>query len=501
MSVEFRHDVAPGLPLALTYLLAQQQAQQRQQPPAVTTDPVQQAALQQLLQSIGGQQGGAMPANGTSQRPSPAGFDPLEKYKIDAELAARRATAGATWLANQGAQASDFMRDQTKQWAARDIATQESQDALTKAEMGWQASAREQQAKFAHDQTMAAMQSNLEQANKLTQLSPGVIDPGQYADVQERVRRNQEVLTLPEQAARQKLMEGIAAGDPEAIRRGLAEGVLYFSPEQKTYIRQLQESMSALDRNQQLTPAEKAEARARLAEEIHSVMPMQTPVEKLPSGPLEEFSKNTVTVPHQGGGPPLTYKKTFRNGVEGYELDDSSAADLKRWNDQQLELWKKENGIDIEDPAIKQQEMQMKQQEHQTKMFASVLEAKTKAIQGIQDLQMQIITAKTNLIAAQATPDATDDTVAQAELDLINGQIKSLWGQLGYYDQLMEQAKSGKENPATPLASAAGMPPQGVTSEMYPGQQLPEGGPPEWYLQLPSGSKYTDPNGVERVKQ
>jgi hypothetical protein len=338
MPVTIQHGNAGGYEAAISFLIGLNQQRTRQEQEAAAAAQRQQQFDAQAQAQVVAQ---AQAAAALGQRADEADqHAALQQYEIDQRTGAARAAAGLNFINNQqrtaiaaaGQQANidaNFANNQDRQNAALINA----QTDLMKAQ---QAEQRQQE--------NAELQANLQLRNDLIENTPAMLDPTAMAQAQANIQANQHALTAPGRYENQMIREGIAKGDPEAIKAGLSRGLLYYSPEQKTRIKQLKNALSQVTIDPKLSPAQRAIAEAQLLRELNSIRPMEADEE--PLVPIEQIQRETVTMPHQDGGPPITYKRTYRNGREGWEPDKFSVIDRQRWNDQQFEMWKQQRGIE-----------------------------------------------------------------------------------------------------------------------------------------------------------
>lgn len=454
MPIELRNDINPALTGALQYLLSQQQqrnqqAAQNQESNKQFLDAINAAAQQ----AMGPQQAyGAVSPDGMAPgQPQPSGGGGLRPNAAGMRLAEQQNALGAQFAQQASGRMHDLARDQ-----------QNFEQQLISNEQQFAHQGQQQQQQLANQEELAAYNTQLElyQKNQQHQIWN---DPVSLAEAQKRINAQGEALTAAEREARKTLMEGIAKGDPGAIESGLREGLLYFSPEQQTLIRQYKEQLSAIDQDERLSEADKFKARMMIENKLAAIRPMETPLDKVPPTPMEMFLKNHQTIPGKNGGPDLTYRKIVRNGEEVWELTKESELALQSHLKQQEALFNKEHGIDQKhNPEELQQKLEFDRQKNAMAVHKEAMSAKTALLSQIGDLNVKIITAKANLKAAQATPDAADDSEAQMALSELQVQIQPLQLELQRYDQIMAQAAQVFGSPQQPHNA----PPQGMADSL-----------------------------------
>lgn len=501
MSIVIGHERNHTVDAALAFLIAQQQAAQQRaaQQPQVQIPTYQElVAMSQAQQPPaaagvpsgpgGGGGGSAYPRGGTS---APA--EPQQRSGLRPNL------AGLRFIEQQNQIAAGFANQQNQ--ALHDQALTDRQLQVQQMEM--QQQAQNAAAIDMRQQLMAEEQANLQQRNKLMQTAPGVIDPDTLMGTQARVQSNRELLTYPARQARQKLLESIATGDPEAIQEGLRQGLLQFSPEQQTRIRQLREAMAQVDLDPSLSPAQRAIASRSLAEKLNAIRPMEVPSDQQPKDPLEQYHEGTITYPHETSGIPITKQRVIRNGEEKWELTDESKEDLKIWGDKEVKKWEQQNGYGANDPEIKRQEHEFKQKEQAIKLYTQLQSAKMETQKQLNDLRLSLLDAKKSLAVAAATADGgVDDAEAQAEIDRLMLETHAHEANIQRYDMMMPDLNifGGMSSTGAPGQAMGGDTGMGSFGAQVPPQPAASSGPPAWYTALPSGATYTAPDGTQRIK-
>jgi hypothetical protein len=383
MGILVKNDIDPALGAMISFLttqhanIAQQQAAQAAEAERQRQlqDAARQAAAQQALAAAaqaanagnqgapqqGGQQqqvvagagggaggrggsggaGGGTSGGGGGGAGGSASHDDTARYIADREARAKMSAAAMGFLGQQSHAAGVA----SAAGSNADARLYGQQAISQRAALNNAAQLQRAQITAANQQQLAEINKNLQQRNKLMQTAPGIIDPQQTVDAQSRIQANQDALSYPARQARQKLMERIAIGDPEAIQEGLSQGVLAFSPEQQTRIKQLREAMSQVDIDPSLSPAQRALAERNLSEKLNGIRPMEVPGNEQPVDPIEQYHRGTITFPHPTLGIPITKQKVVRNGEEQWVLTDESKADVEAEHKRREKQWEHDTGM------------------------------------------------------------------------------------------------------------------------------------------------------------
>ncbi len=385
MPIVRRNDIDPGLLASVSFIAAQNDHTARQQAAADEEARRRQEAAEQLLQQLaqGAMQqpqapqppqpppGMAMPGTpgappvhpgpppGPGQGPAapagPAGPAPIsdrdatQRYLADRQAGSRLGAAGAAFLGHQAAAGAATAAAGLRAGAqlAGQQATADRQ--LATARIGLQ---KQQQSALAAQQ-LAEMNKALDQRNRLMRTAPGILDPAQISETQARINANLDALSFPARQARQKLMERIAIGDPQAIQEGVAQGVLAFTPEQQTRLRQLKEAFAQVRIDPRLSPSQMAIAERNLAEKINAIRPMEVPPSERQLTPEEQYRKDTIHDVDQVSGLPVKYHYKMRNGSMERIMDDDSKVHLDNWAKKDLAKWEMDNGKHHEEAKTK----------------------------------------------------------------------------------------------------------------------------------------------------
>ncbi len=325
---------------ALSFLIGQDQhaQQQQQQAAALAAQQQQQDAAQQAAEAQQAQAAAELQQRGQIADQQAAN----QRYEIDRRSGSARAAAGLSFLANQSHDAASFAAQQDQSSTQQAIAArQQAHDMFAAQQQAQNALAIDQR-----QQALAEEQANLQQRDKLMQQAPGVMDPNQTADIQSRIAANQDALSAPGREDLQKLREAIATGNPAAIQEGLSRGLLEFSPEQQTRIRQIREAMAQIDMDQSLSPSQRAIAGRQLAERLNAIRPMEVPSNQQPKSMMDQFNESTMTAPHPTLGIPITWQKSVsRNGTQEWVETKGSMEDIKAEHARRAKQWDLDHGV------------------------------------------------------------------------------------------------------------------------------------------------------------
>lgn len=125
---------------------------------------------------------------------------------------------------------------------------------------------------------------------------------------------NKRLLGIPQQAFEEELLQKAAAGDEEAVKMGVAAGILGFSPQQKEEQAKLRAAMAEVESNPTLHPMDRARAQRDIAARLAAIRPQPVPGdERTPT--LEQQLQQSIgiwTDPTTGKQYPMTLN---RNGV------------------------------------------------------------------------------------------------------------------------------------------------------------------------------------------
>lgn len=355
MPIVQSHEPNPSLEAALAFLAGQQQhAQQiqaQQQQAAEQAAREQQASLAQRQAAIQQQQqalaqqprpGAALAAADPQQQAAVAQPAANQRFQPDPRAGSARAAAGLAFLTSQSHDAAAVAAQQNQSSTQQAIAErQAAHDAFA---------AQQQQANqlaiMQREQEQAELQANLQQRNKLMQNAPGILDPDQIANAQSRIAANQDALSAPGREELQKLRDAITTGDPAAIQEGMRRGLLAFSPEQQTRVRQVREAMAQVDMDQTLSPAQRAMAQRQLAERLNAIRPMEVPSDQQPKSAIDQFHQDTMVVPHPTLGIPITWQRSVsRNGTQEWVETKSSMEDIKAEHERRGKQWDIDHGV------------------------------------------------------------------------------------------------------------------------------------------------------------
>jgi hypothetical protein len=279
------------------------------------------------------------------------------------------------------------------------------------------------------------------------QTAPGILDPDSTANLQSRIQAHQDALSYPARAARQKLMNAIAAGDPQAIQEGVTQGLLAFSPEQQTKIRQLREAMAQLDIDPSLSPAQRAIGERGLAEKLNAIRPMEVPSDQQPIDPIEQFHQNTITMPHPTLGIPVTRQRVVRNGEEKWEETKESLEDIKAEHARRAKQLEAENPAHIE-------EAKAKRAQAETETRRKIFDAKIAAHAKVFDLKTKLVERKQAMRDAQLTPQKEDDEETKKAVKEAEDAISTLESEIENFDRAMPSGSAGQTPAPDPQADA-----------------------------------------------
>jgi hypothetical protein len=415
MAVVIQNETDPGYGPAIAFLSGQQQYLQQQQ--AQGPSPVEQAALaamqaaadqQAAQQQLPGMPGAAPVAVG------PGGYGGHH---------GGGGGDGAAFLAQQSHAAGLASAEQ----ARADALAQHQQAIAERQAAAQQAKLQQQQQQQVNQQQLAELNANLKYVNQVKKTAPGLLDPAQIASVQSKIQANQDALTYPARAARFKLQQAIATGNPDAIKEGLAQGLLSFTPEQENRIKQLKEADAQIDLDASLNPYQRSIGHRQMADKLAGIQPQMVPDHQQPIDPIEQYHKDTITLPHPTLGIPITKEHApARNGEEGgwritkESLEDVKAEYKRRDNEHKLDLHASET-------AAKQAQAQI---DHQSKLITAKINAHTKLFALRQQL------AQAQIDAATPTKEGEAPAVSQEQLKAIKNQISELEGNISELDNL-----------------------------------------------------------------
>lgn len=289
-----------------------------------------------------------------------------------------------------------------------------------------------------------------------------------------------------------------ASGEPEWVQEGLRSGAYRYTDKQKQEMLELQESLQKARQDMRLSPDERMRFEAQQLGRYNQIRdnPVEVPFDERPVSAADQFEQESPLVTDPATGQQYRVTRT-RSG-------DWRVVEPPKDDSQNLAF--KQQEFDLKTRQAKQQEEQ-RNREFDMKLREQQNHFEIKALDGEFALEMKTLEEEMPSpedVKKSGPADANGEPTEVNDLDAYN---KAFAAWKAKKDAVIKRFNDRRATlPLGPADQRSPMPAQiPATPEQMPQspEQLPaaeSSGPPQWYLDLPSGATYTAPDGTTRVK-